>query len=189
MKHGIAIAAFAAAVCCGCANYSWKPAVPQDMRTVSVPTFRNESGVTGLGSAITTQTLREFQREGTYAIRPVGESAIEVQGIVRESDSRSVAYARKTGERNREHRLHATAIVSFIDKKSGRVLVDNRKYTATASFLAGDDILTGERDAAGRLAEDFARQIVDDALSLNVECDLRQAAGAAQETAPAPQTP
>lgn len=166
MKLNIALAALLAIVGCGCASYSWKPSIPADMRTVSVPTFRNESSVTGLGSAITTQTLREFQREGTYKIRAVGDSAIEVQGIVKDSDSHSVAYARKTGERNREYRLHATAIVSFIDKKSGKVLIDNRKYSATTSFLAGDDILTGERDATGRLAEEFARQIVDDALAL-----------------------
>lgn len=162
----ISVAALLAFAACGCASYSWRPAVPEHMRTVSVPTFRNESSVTGLGSAITTQTLREFQREGTYRIAPAGESAIEVQGIVRDSDSHAVAYARKTGERNREYRLRATAIVSFIDKKSGKVLVDNRKYTATTSFLAGDDILTGERDATGRLAQEFARQIVDDALTL-----------------------
>lgn len=166
MKRIITFAALVAVFACGCANYSWRPTVPQDMRTVSVPTFRNESTVTGLGSAITTQTLREFQREGTFRIVPVGESAVEVQGIVKDSDSHAVAYARKTGERNREYRLTATAIVSFIDKKSGKVLVNNRKYSATTSFLAGDDILTGERDATGRLAEDFARQIVDDALSL-----------------------
>lgn len=163
-----AMAAFAALTVCGCANYSWKPAIPEDMRTVAVPTFLNESTVTELGSAIATQTLREFQREGTFKIRPAGESAVEIQGIVRESDSRSVAYARKTGERNREYRLRATAVVSIIDKKSGKVVVDNRRYTASTSFIAGDDILTGERDAANRLAEEFARQIVDDTLALDL---------------------
>lgn len=166
MKHSIAYALILALFASGCANYSWRPSLPEKMRTVYVPTFRNESSVTGLGSAITTQTLREFQREGTFKIRPVGESAIEIQGIVKDSDSHAVAYARKTGERNREYRLNATAIVSFIDKTSGKVLIDNRRYSATTSFLAGDDILTGERDATGRLAEDLSRQIVDDALAL-----------------------
>lgn len=169
MNRIAAIALAAALVSAGCASYTWKPSVPEDMRTVSVPTFRNESTVTGLGSAVARQVLREFQREGTYAIRTAGDSAIEVQGVVRDADSHSVAYARKTGERNREHRLTAVAVVSFIDKRSGRILVDNRKYSAQTSFLAGDDILTGERDASGRLAEDFARQIVDDALSLRFE--------------------
>lgn len=166
MKFKILFAALLSFAVCGCANYSWRPSLPESMRTVSVPTFRNESSVTGLGSAITTQTLREFQREGTFKITPVGESAIEIQGVVKDADSHAVAYARKTGERNREYRLHAVAIVSIIDKKSGKVLVDNRKYSATTSFLAGDDILTGERDATGRLAEEFSRQIVDDALAL-----------------------
>lgn len=168
MKAGFVFAAFAAlsTVLAGCSSYSWRPGVAQDMRTVDVPVFRNESGVTGLGSAIARQTLREFAREGTYKLAAPGECALEIQGVVRDSSSHAVAYARKTGERNREYTLRVTAQVSFIDKKNGKVLVDNRKYTASAPFLAGDDILTGERDAAERLAEDMARQIVDDALAL-----------------------
>lgn len=156
----------AAALISGCAAYTWKPQVPQDMRTVAVPTFRNESSVTGLAAEITRQTLREFQREGTFAIRNAGDAALEVQGIVRDSSSHAVAYGRKSGERQREYRLKATALVSFIDKKSGKVLADNREYRADVTFLAGDDIMTGERDAAGRLAEEFARDIVDDALKI-----------------------
>ena len=162
----IAAAAALAMLACGCAAYSWRPSVPADRRTVAVPTFRNESNVTALGSALTRQTLREFEREGTYKIRPAGDSALEIQGIVKDSSSHSVAYGRKTGERNREYRLRATAEISFIDKTTGRVLVDNRRYTAQTTFLANDDILTGERDAAGRLAEEMARRIVDDALTL-----------------------
>jgi len=156
-------------VVCGCAGYSWRPTVPEGVRTVAVPTFRNESSVTELGSAVTRQILREFQREGTYIIRNVGDSALEVQGVITDSSSRAVAYGRKTGERNREYRLHATALVSFIDKTSGRVLVDDKRYSAETTFLANDDMLTGERDATGRLAEEFARRIVDDALALKWE--------------------
>ncbi len=160
---------FLALFAAGCAAYSWHSPVPQDCRTVAVPVFRNESDVTGLGSEITRQVLREFQREGTYKLRNQGDSALEVQGIVKHSSSTVVAFGRKTGDRNREYSLTAKAEVSFIDKKSGRVLINNRTYECVASFLAGDDIMTGERDARARLAEDFARQIVDDALALDWE--------------------
>ena len=51
-------------------------------------------------------------------------------------------------------------------KLNGKVLVNDRRYTASTTFLVNDDTVTGERDASGRLAEDLARQIVDDALSL-----------------------
>ena len=162
----IAFVSIALALVCGCANYSWKSDIPQDMRSVAVPVFRNESDTTQLGSVVTRQILRELEREGTYKIMRPGEAALEIQGVIKESHSGAVAYGRKTGERNREYRLKATAVVSFIDKTSGKILVDNRKYHASAAFIANDDKLTGSRDASGRLAEDLARQIVDDATSL-----------------------
>ena len=155
-----------AALAAGCAEYRWKPSVPEAMRTVAVPVFVNESDVTELGAVVTRQVLREFMREGTYRVAAADEAAVEVQGSVRRGESRIVAYGRSTGARAREHRLDVTAEVSFIDRKSGRVLVDNRRYRATTTFLAASDVLTAERDASGRVAEELARQIVDDALTL-----------------------
>lgn len=150
----------------GCASYSWRPSVPQECRTVAVPVFRNGGDVTELGAVVARQTLREFQREGTYSVASLDDAALEVQGEIKNAGSKTVAYERRTGARSRERRFTATAVVSFIDKRSGRILVDNRKYTAETTFLVNDDVLTGERDASGRLAEDIARQIVDDAVCL-----------------------
>ena len=133
---------------------------------MNVCLFPNESNITQLGSVVTTQIAREIQREGTFRLSSADECAIEVQGTIKETDSSAVAYARRTGDRNREYRLRASAVVSFIDKRAGKVLVNDRRYTASTTFLSGDDILTNERDASGRIAEDFARQIVDDLLSL-----------------------
>lgn len=149
----------------GCKGYTWKSQVPADMRTVSVPVFVNESSVTELGNVVTRQVLREFQREGTMKIARFGESAVEVQGVIKKSSARTVAYERKTGARNREHDFGLTAVVSIIDKRAGKVLVDNRRYVARTTFLAHDDMMTAERDASGRIAEDLARQIVDDVLA------------------------
>ena len=68
--------------------------------------------------------------------------------------------------RTREHRFSAAAVVSVIDRRNNRILIDNRKYSASTTFLVNDDIVTGERDASGRLGEDLARQIVDDVLTV-----------------------
>ena len=151
----------------GCGTtYSWRPSVPDDMRTVSVPSFRNESNVQELGAVITRQVLREFQREGTFAIRGSGDAALEVQGIVKDAGANATAYDRRSGLRIASYEMSATVIVSVIDKKAGRVLVDNKPYRATATFAAGQDLSTAQRDASGRLAEDLARQVVDDVTSL-----------------------
>ena len=167
MKRVLILSALA--LLAGCGSYSWRSKIPADMRTVAVPTFRNESGVAALGSATTRQTLREFQREGTFAVRPAGDAALEIQGVIKSAKSVGLDYDRASYLRNSERRLTATAEVSLIDKRGGRVIFDSRVYEAEITFLSADDELTAERDASGRLAEEFARQIVDDVLDLDMK--------------------
>ena len=155
------------AAVCGCAtDYSWRPSVPEEVRTVSVPTFRNESNVSEFGAVATRQLLREFQREGTFKIRTAGDSAIEVQGVIKSVTPMLSAYNRRSGGRIAGYDLSATAEISVIDKRSRKVLVDNRRYVANATFTAGQDKTTALRDASGRLADDLAQKVVDDLLNL-----------------------
>ena len=151
----------------GCAtDYSWRSGVPEEMRTVSVPTFRNESNVNELGAVATRQILREFQREGTFGIRTAGDAALEIQGTVKSASFDTVAYDRRIHGRLSASEFRAVAEVSVIDKRGGKVLVDNRKYVATTAFTSREDRTTAMRDASGRLADDLARQVVNDLLSL-----------------------
>lgn len=161
----LAVLALSAAAAAGCASYSWRPSVPPEMRTVSVPVFRSEGGVVGFGDEVSRQLLRGLQREGTFRIARPGGAAVEVQGAVSAGEPKVVAYERRTGARVREHELAATATVSFIDRRGGRILADSRRYRARTTFAAGDDVLTGARDASRRLAEDLAVQIADDLVS------------------------
>ena len=158
----IALAAFALA---GCAGYRWTSPVPSDMRTVSVPTFRNESDVVELGAVATRQVLREFQREGTFKIASADDAAVEVQGVVKSASSALIHFKRMETMRAYEHRLVVSADVSVIDRRSGKVVVDNRRYVAETTYLSNTDIVTARRDASGRAADDLARQIVDDVTS------------------------
>lgn len=151
----------------GCGtSYRWRSSVPENLRTVSVPTFRNESEVMELGAVATRQLLREFQREGTFKIRSSDEASIEVQGVIKSARVAINAYDRRSGMRTSAFKAQAAAEVSVIDHRSGKVLVNNRKYVAQADFTAGQDLTTAQRDASGRLAEDLARQVVDDVLNL-----------------------
>ena len=158
-----------AALLTGCASYTWRPSVPEEYRTVAVPTFRNESDVTELGSVMARQVLREFQREGTFAIRRAGDAALEVQGIVKEARSDARGYDRRAGLRLASYEFGAVVEVSVVDKRDGRVLIDNRRYRAMTTFTAAQDRQTAQRDASGRLAEDLARQVVDDIVILKVK--------------------
>ena len=154
-------------VLCGCGtSYSWRSSVPEEMRTVAVPTFRNESSVSELGAIATRQLLREFQREGTFKIRTTGNAALEIQGVVKEAAQNVTAYDRRIYGRLAASDFYATVEVSVIDKRNGKVLIDNRRYVARTSFTSRQDHTTAMRDASGRLADDLARQVVGDLLNL-----------------------
>ena len=158
----IIIAALALA---GCANYRWTSPVPADMQTVTVPTFRNESNVLELGAVATRQVLREFQREGTFKIASADDAAIEVQGVIKAATVGRIYFKREMAMRAYEQRLSVSAEVSFIDRRNGKVMVNNRKYMAETTYFSDSDMATARRDASGRAAEDLARQIVDDVTS------------------------
>ena len=170
MKVSRAVACWLAAgfAVCGCGtDYAWRSSVPEEMRTVSVPTFRNESDLQEAGAVAARQVLREFQREGTFAIRGSDDAALQVQGTVVSVGGGIVAYDRRRGFRLGGHEITVQAKVSVVDKRRGKVIVDNRTYSATATFSSGDDYTTAQRDASGRVMEDLARQIVDDVLLLS----------------------
>lgn len=152
---------------CGCgANYRWRPSVPKDMRTVTVPTLRNESVVMELGSIASRQLLREFQREGTFRIASADDAALEIQGVVKSATPILDAYDRRSGARIMSYEFSAKVEISVIDRRRGKVLVDNRTYVAHTLFTAGQDRTTAMRDASGRLMDDLARQVVDDVVNL-----------------------
>lgn len=151
----------------GCASeYAWTPSVPSEMRTIAVPTFRNESGVVELGPVMSREVLREFQREGTFSIGRSDDAALEVQGVVKGVSENGESYNRRAGYRTSAYEFTAEVDISIIDRKNSKVLVNNRRYVAHTTLTAMQDISTAERDASGRLAGDLARQVVDDVLNL-----------------------
>ena len=150
----------------GCASYRWTSGVPKEMRTVCVPTFRNETDITELGNVAARQILREFQREGTFRVARQDDAALEVQGVLKSQNTEYVGGDRRTGMRYGVHNLTVKAVVSVIDRRNGKVLVNNREYTAMGAFTTGQDVATHRRDASGRVAEDLATKIVDDVLRM-----------------------
>ncbi len=150
----------------GCAGYTWGTSVPEEFRTVSVPVFENLTEVSELGPIVTQYTLREFQREGTFRVARPADAAVEVQGALRMMDRSGVSYDRGRGMRATEYRYVIVADVSFVDKRNGKVLLEKKGIVGETTFLTHNDLLTGQKNAAARIAQDIARQIVNEATAI-----------------------
>lgn len=164
-----AAVSLAGAVICGCGtSYSWRSSVPADARTVSVATFRNESDVSEIGAVATRQLLREFQREGTFSIRPDGDAALEVQGVVKSFGAGVSAYDRRSGSRVAVFEPRAAVEITVIDKRNRRVLISNRRYDVRTTYSGGQDMTIVVRSSLGPLMDELSRQVVDDVLNLKL---------------------
>lgn len=167
MRNVFFAIAVAVVILSGCGtSYCWRPQVPAEKRTVTVPTFANETDVTELGAVAARQILREIQREGTFRIATEDDAALEVQGAVKNLGVGGVSYDRRAGMRYASYMLTAIVEVSVIDKARRAVLVDGRRYKASTTVTSSHDLMTAKRDASGRVMDDLARQVVDDLLNI-----------------------
>lgn len=160
----VVVCAFALA---GCAGYRWSSSVPEDMRTVSVPTFANGSSILSFGTTAATQLAREVQREGTFRLARPDDAALEIQGEILSAGSGGSLGNRRMRNRLIECVLTAKVRVSVVDRRRGKVLIDNRVYEPSTTYVANGELISFERDASARLAEELAREVVDDLVSYN----------------------
>ena len=167
MRSVFLTAALAAiAIAAGCVGYTWGTSVPEEYRTVAVPVFENLTEVSELGPIVTQHTLREFQREGTFKVVRPEDAAIEVQGALRKMNREGVSYDRGRGMRATEYHYEILADVTYVDKRNGKVLLEHKVIQADTTFLTQNDLLTGQKNAAARIAQDIAVQVVNEALAL-----------------------
>ena len=128
--------------------------------------LENLTEASEMGPTVTQYTLREFQREGSFKVVRPDDAAIEVHGVIRKMMRLGIAYDRARGMRASEYRYEILADVSFVDRRKGKVLVERKGLNGETTFLTQNDLLTGQKNAAARIAQDLARQIVNEALAL-----------------------
>ena len=160
-----ALALTALILAAGCASYRFTSKVPAEMRTIAVPVFENESDFPELDAIATQYTLREFQREGTFKIKPTKEAAYKLIGCVTRANPKSLTYDRNYNSKTSEYQHTVVVKITLIETSSGKILIDDLPIKARTTFLTQGDMLTGMQDAYPRIAKELSRSIVDTVLA------------------------
>lgn len=149
----------------GCGTYHATSGVPAELRTVAVPVFENKTGYPEFGAIATQHTLREIQREGSLKIAALETASLKLLCSVR-SEKRGISFNRSYGSRAGENRFRLIASVTLVERSTGKFLLDNVPIEASTTFMTYDDMLTGMQNAAPRISEELARNILDTILAL-----------------------
>ena len=160
--------AFTALTGCGYALAGRGSSLPEHIRVIAVPLFKNTTAVPDLDRTITDRVRTELISRGKYRVEPsttVGSDAIVEATITSATITPSARDQNRLASR---YAITITASVSFKDVKTGKEIWANPglsfrdEYPITSATSANDvaAFFGQETNAVSRLAADFARTVV-----------------------------
>ena len=141
--------------------------LPDTVKTIAVPAFKNETSSYRIEQLLTASVVREFTTRTHYRIlHDAGDDAdATLQGTVLSTAASPLAYDTATGRA-----ASVLVVVSMkvtLSDRSGKVLYQNPAYLFREQYEVSQDLKSffeEDTPASRRLSEDFARTLVSNIL-------------------------
>lgn len=159
----------AASVMLGCGYHTAGHAaqLPEAVRTISIPAFKNETLTYHIGQMLTASVVREFNTRTRY--RTVNDAADDpdatLHGTVLSTVATPLTYDTATGRA-----ASVMVVVSLrvdLTDRNGKVLYQNPAYLFREQYEVSQDLSSffeEDSPAFRRLSQDFARTLVSNIL-------------------------
>lgn len=155
-----------------CANCGYHTAghggqLPENVKTIAVPAFKNETPTYHVEELLTAAVIREFHTRTQYRILNIaGDDAdATLTGTVLSTAASPLAYDTSTG-RAASVMVIVSLKVTLVDRR-GKVLYQNPAYLFREQYEVSQDLnsfFQEDSPASRRLSEDFARTLVSNIL-------------------------
>lgn len=149
----------------GCGPYRVGTTLPENLRTVFIPTFENCVNEPGVEVDVTNAVISRFRTDGNLA--PVSEEEADtvLLGKIVGWERRVLGYTGDADDEVEEYRLYVVALVIFRDRRTSEVLLAQQKIGGYTDFFVGDSLPESEQEARPEAFRDLARRIVDAVIS------------------------
>jgi hypothetical protein len=172
---------FAAVVVCsslsGCFGYHIGPVKPyylQDVHTIAVPTFKNETLIPRIEVLVTGTVVKQFQQDGTFQIGNQENADAVLKGEITRISRTPARSVRGNVLATAEFNLNMHVKYKLVGR-DGKMLGPPREASGTTSFFVGTgedltklsrtilaDVTTDERQALPLAAEELATRLVSE---------------------------
>jgi outer membrane lipopolysaccharide assembly protein LptE/RlpB len=153
----------------GCGYHTAGHAVqlPEDVKTIAVPAFKNETLTYRVEQMLTASVIREFTTRTHYRILndPGDDADATLRGTVLSTTASPLAYDTATG-RAASALVVVSVRISLTDRH-GKVLYQNPAYVFREQYEVSQDLTSffeEDSPAFRRLSQDFARTLVSNIL-------------------------
>jgi outer membrane lipopolysaccharide assembly protein LptE/RlpB len=148
----------------GC-GYTLQGNLPDHLKTVSVPVFKNRSSEAGAESTITAAVVNAFTTNGRLRVVPLDRADSVLEGEITNYSVQSLTYDSKLNLRS--YQLTVSMDVRFRDLKRSELLWSQNGLTEQVSFdVAGQvsDTISREEGAVKQAALEIGRKVVSRAV-------------------------
>ncbi len=144
---------------CGYKLGEIRPTPMRSVRTLAVPTFKNNTYEPRIEVLVADTVIKQLQQDGTYSIVSEDTADAILHGTITKIERRSLRSVQNNVLATSEFGLTLTVTYEVVDRVSGAILMKSVVQGET-SFFSSNDLQTTERQAiplaAQRLAVDLS---------------------------------
>ena len=153
------------ATACGYHEAGQATRIPPDVKTISVPAFKNMSSTFKIEQQVTSAVTREFLERTHYRILPnAADGDAVLKGTIKEVHSRAITFDTHTGLAT-SLQVQVIADVKLEDVHSHKLLFSNSNYLFREEYQVSETpsaLFEEDKPALERLSRDLARMLVTD---------------------------
>lgn len=147
----------------GCAGYRMGSVGGKNIQgvsTVFVPVTKNTVYEPGIDVPLTTQIIRTLDQDGTLATSETQAADSQLDVTVTKVDKSTLQYERQDVQAGNQFEIVLHAHVTFMNRKTGRKILDNVTVSGKNSYFVQRDQVESERQALAMAEQDLAKNIV-----------------------------
>ena len=164
LRGALLAAALVASAAGGC-GYTLQGNLPEHLKTVSVPVFKNKTTEAGAESTITAAVVNAFTSNGRLRVVSLDKADAVLEGEITGYSVQSLTYDSKLNLRS--YRLTVSMDVSFRDLRRSELLWQQSGLVEEVAFdVAGQvsDTISREEGAVKQAALEIGRKVVNRAV-------------------------
>lgn len=156
----------------GCAGYTRGSNIPENLRTVHLAEFEDNTIYPMAGAAVTQNLKRVMIEDGTFSFETFEKAPLRVHGKISAVSTRALRYDHNNLILPNEYSVTLTANVYAYDVENGIMLLNGQQVSATDTFLTRNDYSTGIMDAIPSLSAKLAQNILEQLHTLDVSTSI-----------------
>ena len=144
----------------GCANYRLGSMLPDDLKTVYIPTCKNETAEPLIEQDVTRAILAQIQMDGSLRVASEDDADTVLEITLTKFWLDPVAYESGKSSTANQYRMSIKASFVLRRRADNSVVVDSPSVTGWYDFDFAGDMTSSKNIALRPAAEDLGRRIV-----------------------------